>query len=46
VALAKGIMAFQSRAYTHAEKYFSMTHPLLAEELLSRLRGDDSDEID
>jgi len=40
VALAKGIMAFQSRAYTHAEKYFGMTHPLLAEELLSRLHGE------
>ena len=40
VALAKGIMAFQSRAYTHAEKYFGMTHPLLAEHLLARLHGE------
>ncbi len=42
VALAKGIMAFESRAYTHAEKYFGMTHPLLAEQLLRRLRGEDA----
>jgi len=40
VALAKGIMAFQSRAYTHAEKYFGMTHPLLADQLLARLHGE------
>ena len=40
VELAKGIMAFQSRAYTHAEKYFGMTHPLLADQLLARLHGE------
>ena len=40
VALAKGIMAFQSRAYDHAQKYFAMTHPLLAEALRRRLNGD------
>ena len=40
VALAKGIMAFQSRAYSHAEKYFAMTQPFLSEMLLGRLRGD------
>ena len=39
VALVKGIMAFQSNAYSHAEKYFNMTHPLLAKYLLARLRG-------
>ncbi len=39
VALAKGIMAFQSRAYDHAKKYFAMTHPLLAKALLRRLNG-------
>jgi eukaryotic-like serine/threonine-protein kinase len=43
VALAKGIMAFQSRAYSHAEKYFAMTHPLLSEQLLRRLQGDTGD---
>jgi serine/threonine protein kinase len=43
VALAKGIMAFQSRAYTHAEKYFGMTHPFLAEQLLRRLHGEADD---
>ena len=39
VTLVKGIMAFQSRAYTHAEKYFGMTHPFLSAQLLNRLRG-------
>jgi hypothetical protein len=41
VALVKGIMAFQSNAYSHAEKYFNMTHPLLAGYLLARMRGRD-----
>jgi hypothetical protein len=40
VALVKGIMAFQSNAYSHAEKYFSKTHPLLAKYLLAKIRGE------
>jgi hypothetical protein len=39
-------MAFQSRAYTHAEKYFGMTHPFLAEQLLRRLHGEADDPVD
>jgi serine/threonine protein kinase len=33
VALAKGIMACESKAYEHARKYFSMTIPALADRL-------------
>ncbi len=40
VSLVKGIMAFQSNAYSHAEKYFGMTHPLLKKYLLMKLRGE------
>jgi hypothetical protein len=40
VALVKGIMAFQSSAYVHAEKYFSKTHPLLAKYLLAKIKGE------
>lgn len=40
VALAKGIMAFQSNASSHAEKYFGMTHPLLKKYLLMKLSGE------
>jgi len=40
VTLVKGIMAFQSNAYSHAEKYFGMTHPLLKKYLLMKLRGE------
>jgi IS1 family transposase len=39
VALAKGIMAFRARAYTHAETYFGLTNPFLAKHLLARLQG-------
>jgi len=39
VALVKGIMAFQSKAYAYAERYLGLTHPLLAEQLLLRLHG-------
>ncbi len=44
VALVKGIMAFQSQAYSHAEKYFGMTHPLLKKQLLMKLRGEGSEQ--
>jgi len=40
VALVKGIMAFQSHAYSHAEKYFNMTHPFLKKYLLMKLSGE------
>ena len=40
VTLVKGIMAFQAKAYDHAEKYFGLTHPWLSEQLLRSLRGD------
>lgn len=43
VALVKGIMAFQSQKYSHAEKYFNMTQPLLKKQLLMKLRGESAE---
>lgn len=37
VALAKGLMALESKAIPYAEKYFKQTHPFLAERLCARL---------
>ena len=37
VALAKGLMALESKAYFLAKKYFAKTHPFLAERLLEEL---------
>jgi len=37
VALAKGLMALESKAIPYAEKYFRQTHPFLAERLCARL---------
>ncbi len=42
VALVKGIMAFNSRAYSHAESYFRKTHPFLARHLCAKLSGNSS----
>jgi len=49
VALMKGLMALNSKAYPHAKKYFGMTHPLLSDRLIAcveatekRQAGDDA----
>ncbi|MBN2301557.1 MAG: protein kinase [Lentisphaerae bacterium] len=37
VALAKGVMALNSKAYSHAKKYFGGTHPLLSVKLVEQI---------
>ena len=37
VALVKGLMAFKAMAYTHARRYFGLTHPLLGDRLAARV---------
>jgi hypothetical protein len=39
VALVKGVMAFNAKAYDHAEKYVGATHPWLSEKLLKSVGG-------
>ena len=39
VNLAKGLLAFSSRAYPLAKSYFAKTHPLLSRRLLARIPG-------
>ncbi len=39
VALVKGVLAYQSRAFSHARRYFQMTHHLLEPGLLDLLDG-------
>jgi len=46
VALVKGITAFQSGAYSYADKYFVKTHPLLSKYLLDKIRGVSGDQPD
>ncbi len=43
VALAKGIMAYESKAFDHARKYFAMTHPALADRLCAGLEQASAD---
>lgn len=39
VALVKGLMALNSKAYSHARKYFGKTHPVLADRLVAAVAG-------
>jgi len=39
VALVKGLIAFQSKAFTYAKKYFEKTHSILADRLVARVEN-------
>lgn len=43
VALVKGLIALNSKAYSYAKKYFEKTHPLLADRLLARVQNDEQE---
>jgi Leucine-rich repeat (LRR) protein len=43
VALVKGLMALNSKAYSHAKKYFSITHPLIAGRLVEKTEAVEQD---